>query len=76
VEYEAITGNDKISAVYTNWFLFPAMRELSTDIIDFQRSLRIASKLDILHITRPDNVDSTSDQISIINDFFKLGLDL
>lgn len=76
VEYEAIKGNDKISAVYTNWFLFPAMRELSTDIIDFQRSLRIASKLDILHITRPDNVDSTSDQIRIINDFFKLGLDL
>lgn len=52
------------------------MRELSTDLIDFQRSLRIASKLDILHITRPDNVDSTSDQVKIINDFFKLGLDL
>lgn len=76
VQYEAIKGNDKVAAIYTNWFLFPAMRELKTDIKDFSRCLKIASKLDILHITRPENIDSTKEQLEIVKDFFKIELQI
>lgn len=75
VSFEAIKGNDKVAAIYTNWFLFPAMRELKTDILDFQRCLRIASKLDILHMTRPENVDSTKEQLEIVKNFFNIDLE-
>ena len=74
VSYEAINGNNKVSAIYTNWFLFPAMRTMPTDIKDFSRCLQIASKLNILHITRPEDIDSTEEQVTIINDFFKLNI--
>jgi len=74
VEFEPVKGNDKVGAIYRNWFLNPAMRELPMDLIDLSRCLKIASKLDIVHITRPENIDSTKDQLRIVKEFFNLEL--